>query len=98
MDDDDPLKEHQHRNEDDDGQGGDGEPKSFLLLNELSDLLMLPKDLLMDRSIRQEVYFSTLMSKIFYVLIYFELHVSNLIENFMVSCFLGVPINRSSID
>ncbi|XP_062166427.1 uncharacterized protein LOC133872823 isoform X2 [Alnus glutinosa] len=55
MDDDDPLKEHQHRNEDDDGQGGDGEPKSFLLLNELSDLLMLPKDLLMDRSIRQEV-------------------------------------------
>ncbi|XP_010524226.1 PREDICTED: uncharacterized protein LOC104802359 [Tarenaya hassleriana] len=29
--------------------------KSFLLLNELSDLLMLPKDMLMDRSIREEV-------------------------------------------
>ncbi|XP_015899037.3 uncharacterized protein LOC107432422 isoform X1 [Ziziphus jujuba] len=41
--------------EDDDGQGGDGEPKSFLLLNSLSDLLMLPKDMLMDRSIRKEV-------------------------------------------
>ncbi|GFP89657.1 hypothetical protein PHJA_001109500 [Phtheirospermum japonicum] len=31
------------------------EPKSFLLLNSLSDLLMLPKDMLMDRTIRLEV-------------------------------------------
>lgn len=31
------------------------EPKSFHLLNALSDLLMLPKDMLMDRSIRKEV-------------------------------------------
>lgn len=29
--------------------------KCFFLLNELSDLLMLPKDMLMDRSIRNEV-------------------------------------------
>lgn len=76
MDYDDSPKEHQLSNEDDDRQGGDGEPKPFLLLNELSDLLMLPKDMLMDRSIRQEVYFSTLMSKIFYFLVYFELHIS----------------------
>lgn len=33
----------------------DSEPKLFRLLNELSDLLMLPKDMLMDRSIRKEV-------------------------------------------
>lgn len=76
MDNDDSLKEHQLSNEDDDRQSGDGEPKPFLLLNELSDLLMLPKDMLMDRSIRQEVYFSTLMSKIFYFLVYFTLHSS----------------------
>lgn len=29
--------------------------KSFQLLNELSDLLMLPKDMLLDKSIRKEV-------------------------------------------
>lgn len=34
--------------------------KSFGLLNELSDLLMLPKDMLMDLSIREEVLFSYL--------------------------------------
>lgn len=32
-----------------------GESKAFYLLNELSDLLMLPKDMLMDRMIRKEV-------------------------------------------
>ncbi|XP_042944288.1 uncharacterized protein LOC122278217 isoform X1 [Carya illinoinensis] len=55
MDSDDSLKENQHGSEDDDMQGGAGEPKSFLLLNELSDLLMLPKDMLMDRPVREEV-------------------------------------------
>ncbi|KAM4091228.1 hypothetical protein ACJW30_09G122000 [Castanea mollissima] len=55
IDADDSLKEDQHGSEDDDGRGGDSEPKSFLLLNDLSDLLMLPKDMLMDRTIRQEV-------------------------------------------
>lgn len=39
----------------DDRRGGDGEPQSFPLLNDLSDLLMLPKDMLMDRHVRQEV-------------------------------------------
>lgn len=55
MDADDAPQEDQHSGEDDDRQGGDGEHKSFLLLNALSDLLMLPKDLLMDGSIRKEV-------------------------------------------
>lgn len=40
--------------ENDDKQGID-KPKSFPLLNALSDLLMLPKDMLMDRTIRMEV-------------------------------------------
>ncbi|XP_042048356.1 uncharacterized protein LOC121794314 [Salvia splendens] len=40
--------------ENDDKQGTD-KPKSFPLLHALSDLLMLPKDMLMDRTIRMEV-------------------------------------------
>lgn len=40
---------------DDDVMQGTEEPKSFPLLNSLSDLLMLPKDMLMDRTIRLEV-------------------------------------------
>lgn len=39
----------------DDGEGGADEPKCFHLLSALSDLLMLPKDMLMDRTIRMEV-------------------------------------------
>lgn len=57
MDTDDSPKEDEDFTEDDDGQDGVGEPKSFILLNSFSDLLMLPKDMLMDRSIRQEVNF-----------------------------------------
>lgn len=52
----DSPREDQHANEDDAVQG----PKHFQLLNHLSDLLMLPKDLLMDRSIRTEVLLITL--------------------------------------
>ncbi|KAK4838180.1 hypothetical protein QYF36_011682 [Acer negundo] len=55
MDSDDSPKEDKHSSEDDDKQDGDGGPKSFLLLNEFSDLLMLPKDMLLDRSVRKEV-------------------------------------------
>lgn len=55
MDADDAPREDEHCSEDGDRQSGDDEPKSFLLLNALSDLLMLPKDMLMDRSIRKEV-------------------------------------------
>ncbi|KAF8398437.1 hypothetical protein HHK36_017364 [Tetracentron sinense] len=49
------LKEDKGNNEDDDRRGGNAEPKTFHLLNTLSDILMLPKDILMDQSIRKEV-------------------------------------------
>ena len=39
-----------------DERRGEGELNSFKLLNELSDLLMLPKDMLLENSIRKEVY------------------------------------------
>ena len=45
----------QENGENDERQSRDGEPKSFLLLNDLSDLLMLPKDMLIDKQVRQEV-------------------------------------------
>lgn len=50
-------------NEDEYMRGGNSDPKSFILLNELSDLLMLPKDMLMDGSIRKEVKLSPLVSE-----------------------------------
>ncbi|KDP37358.1 hypothetical protein JCGZ_06812 [Jatropha curcas] len=53
MDVDDSLKDDQHSSDNDEMR--DGEPKVFHLLNDLSDLLMLPKDMLIDRSIRKEV-------------------------------------------
>lgn len=55
MDNDNPAEENQHSHKEECQQGGDSELKSFVLLNELSELLMLPKDLLLDRSIRKEV-------------------------------------------
>ena len=55
MDADDCMTEVQINGEDGEIKGGNDEPKSFHLLNALSDLLMLPKDMLMDRSIRKEV-------------------------------------------
>lgn len=55
----DDVPQDQDCNDGDDRRGGDGEPKSFLLLKSLSDFLMLPKDMLMDRSIRKEVDFIT---------------------------------------
>lgn len=55
MDADDSLKEDQVNGDDDHRRCLDSESKSFPLLNSLSDLLMLPKDMLMDRSIRKEV-------------------------------------------
>lgn len=51
------LEEYQENGENEERHGGDGEPKSFVLLNDLSDLLMLPKDMLIDRQVRQEVNF-----------------------------------------
>ncbi|XP_077214759.1 uncharacterized protein LOC143849578 [Tasmannia lanceolata] len=55
MDADDSSKEDQINGEDYDRNVVDVESKSFRLLNALSDLLMLPKDMLFDRSIRKEV-------------------------------------------
>ncbi|GMI70979.1 hypothetical protein like AT2G42320 [Hibiscus trionum] len=55
IDSDEDLNEDQHNTQDDFRQNGDGEPKSFPFLNSLSDLLMLPKDMLLDRSVRKEV-------------------------------------------
>ncbi|KAJ7972257.1 Nucleolar gar2-like protein [Quillaja saponaria] len=55
MDADDIQGDDHCNSEDDDGWGGGGKPKSFLLLNALSDLLMLPKDMLIDRQVRLEV-------------------------------------------
>lgn len=47
-------KDDENSIEDDFRQGGD-ETNPFQLLNALSDLLMLPKDMLMDRTVRTEV-------------------------------------------
>ncbi|KAJ8750149.1 hypothetical protein K2173_014064 [Erythroxylum novogranatense] len=51
MDDDDLLEEE--KNEDNEGE--DSSFKSFHLLNALSDLMMLPKDMLLSNSVRKEV-------------------------------------------
>lgn len=40
---------------DDDEKSTMAKSKSFQLLNELSDLLMLPKDMLLEKSVRKEV-------------------------------------------
>ena len=53
MDEDDSLKEMNGHNDDDERQ--DTSFKSFHLLNALSDLMMLPKDMLLSKSIRKEV-------------------------------------------
>ncbi|XP_022967725.1 uncharacterized protein LOC111467165 [Cucurbita maxima] len=45
----------QHGSDDDIKPDADGRSKSFPLLNSLSDLLMLPKDMLTDRSVREEI-------------------------------------------
>lgn len=57
MDTDDILMEDQSNGEEDVMKDANGRPRSFLLLNELSDLLMLPKDMLFDQSVRKEVSF-----------------------------------------
>ncbi|KAL2464692.1 nucleolar protein gar2-related [Forsythia ovata] len=54
MDADSSMQDGKNSSEDADRRGSD-EPKCFPLLNALSDLLMLPKDMLMDRTIRMEV-------------------------------------------
>ncbi|XP_021775123.1 uncharacterized protein LOC110738989 [Chenopodium quinoa] len=57
MDDDDAPEDEREDREDDDGEGFqyDSSFKSFYLLKSLSDLMMLPKDMLLSESIRREV-------------------------------------------
>ncbi|XP_008804456.1 uncharacterized protein LOC103717740 isoform X1 [Phoenix dactylifera] len=55
IDADDSIKDGQVAGEDDDRREGTPGSKSFCLLNELSDLLMLPKDMLLERVVRKEV-------------------------------------------
>lgn len=57
MDDDDPPEHEREDNEDDDGRElqCDSSFRSFYLLKSLSDLMMLPKDMLLSESIRREV-------------------------------------------
>ncbi|KAI3473856.1 hypothetical protein Pfo_028037 [Paulownia fortunei] len=55
-DDDDDLLENENNSEtDDERRSRDTSSKSFHLLNTLSDLMMLPKDMLLSRTIRKEV-------------------------------------------
>ncbi|XP_014496094.1 uncharacterized protein LOC106757809 isoform X1 [Vigna radiata var. radiata] len=61
-------EDQEEKGENDEKQGGAGEPKSFVLLNDLSDLLMLPKDMLIDRKIRQEVCPSISLSLVIRIL------------------------------
>ncbi|XP_057721074.1 uncharacterized protein LOC130935378 isoform X1 [Arachis stenosperma] len=58
----------QENGENDESRDNDSKPKSFLLLNDLSDLLMLPKDMLMDKQVRREVCPSITLSLIIRVL------------------------------
>ncbi|KAL8489667.1 hypothetical protein ACS0TY_025534 [Phlomoides rotata] len=55
MDADSSAKGEKQTMDNDDDKSVTEEPKSFPLLNALSDLLMLPKDMLMDRTVRTEV-------------------------------------------
>lgn len=56
MNSDDSLAKEKRNCEDDGRVETEGsDRKAFVLLNELSDLLMLPKDMLTERSIREEV-------------------------------------------
>lgn len=60
-------KEDEKSSEEDYRQVGEDETKSFILLDHLSDLLMLPKDMLVDRSVRKEVYFETIINIVYFV-------------------------------
>ncbi|PKI60370.1 hypothetical protein CRG98_019306 [Punica granatum] len=53
--DEEPADEDDDDDDDDDDERQDSSFKSFYLLNALSDLMMLPKDMLLSKSIRKEV-------------------------------------------
>lgn len=84
---------------DDDRRGSSEEPKCFPLLNALSDLLMLPKDMLMDRAIRMEVHYMITPSFLFFSFILQKCFVSSLLRTTYpcASLSIGVSINQSFI-
>lgn len=65
MDDDDPP-EAERDDDEDEGLNYNSSFKSFYLLKSLSDLMMLPKDLLLSESVRREVCYFTLFNKLWY--------------------------------
>ena len=94
--------EDENDDNDDDSNGErkdyDTSSKSFHLLNALSDFMMLPKDMLLSRSIRKEV--QLLNFKPFHFLLFFNAgsiyHVFVPLLN--VSSFEGMPYIRYTID
>lgn len=95
MDADDILKEDQIKGEDDGRKGLDAEFKSFCLLNALSDLLMLPKDMLIDRSIRKEVSFMNMSLEQMFLFIFFLI---TSLKLFILISFIGLPFTGSATD
>lgn len=78
MDAEDSAKDDQDDDADaDDRKEEIAESKSFHLLNQLSDLLMLPKDMLLDRAVRKEV------SLLEHALPFFKLSFSHLSQSFL---------------
>ena len=55
IDDDDLVEDNLETPDDDDRISNDTSSKCFHLLNALSDLMMLPKDLLLSQTVRKEV-------------------------------------------
>jgi len=56
------IKDGQDAEDNGDGRRDAAESNCFKLLNELSDLLMLPKDMLLEKSIRKELKSSCIYS------------------------------------
>lgn len=95
MDSDDSAKSDENENGEDDDhrRGDDGVSKNFPLLNSLSDLLMLPKDMLLNKSIRKEVNsrFST-ESILDFVALFFDALSRVLGSHSKVCPMIGLPL------
>lgn len=90
--DDDSSANDKNKSLDDNDKSSTEEPKSFPLLNALSDLLMLPKDMLMDRTIRMEVHID-----IHHNCLSFSFSVFSFVYSMFIQFpFTGVPSNQSS--
>lgn len=90
----------EHGSDDEIRPDRDGRPQSFPLLNSLSDLLMLPKDMLTDRSIREEVFFQPQAVYLFLSACTLQVCMTLLVTyfTFFLLCSLGVPVDQSSAD